>query len=1044
MSNYSQQIKALAEEISLESSQGENTAERVGNAIDVVGDAIGELESSEGTVEERLETAEGDIVDHGTRLTAAENTIGEQNQAIGELKDDTSNLKKRVLSTSIAINETYNCPYGEYIYNNNIFTDINKVYKIEIRNASTPYKIILYAGNRKYPVGSDADAIEIGTILAGSTSGTFYFKPADTNHPYFIFRNPYNAEAESAEATASVVITALDELDYTLLMSQNNKNEIDDIKSDVSANTSSIRLLGRSVSSIQTNVNEIQDTTLVNIQNSIDAISERVLSEDIILGQNFSVPNNGFECVKNVFANPDKTYIITLSNISTTYKIILYASSATFPTGSGASKSAEIRTILPGETEVTFEFTPDPDHPERVNFIFRNPNNAEAAISSADVKITTSTGVSDLDGAIDTGIKNAADIENLQNQVADISSSLTAKQNFLFDKSIELPNSLGVSYCEPVYKSGNVVFAGLRGANQKIAAYDYSTNQILYYESPAASIYSMRIKAFATHGNYFYCLIRGNGTGMLNNNKYPDFYTSFEEGFEAFTNTTSGGTLAGTYSTISKTGCPARGNNKVRITGNLSALVPFVHNTDEELDLTCWIRLPKNMETGDEITIKFFDTSDSIVSIKGGSSMVLSFAGTDVYLNENKWYELRLKATSTSTSLYYRDPNQGEFIQVASTSADSGLAGYSNVGLIVENNTNNTNKSIDFGELALSKSGSITQCNDYDGLLLTYDMSNGVSSMTCIDIKHLNLRGLSMLVENNYLYVGLLGGVNIYSLVNGIPELLTSTREAKKTWQIAFKTTASDSYGYYKENIQGSEHQKLSLFTDDNENKLLAAGADVAGLVLYHINMTNNVPTSIDLVFGQKKEAGSGSYHTNNWGCYGEYPYVYMNVSHLLSKSFGENADPIENRKYGLLVYDLSEFDISSSEQVPPSKKFIKLPNADYPTPLQSDGDASPKDLIRMGDFLLQELNDKGIGIYKMNGFDTKYLGCYKPENFVRAYSIANDSITLMIGDGDGDVNTTKYISFSVLSDLAKVYRELSTEIGDISTILDAINGEVI
>jgi len=145
-----------------------------------------------------------------------------------------------------------------------------------------------------------------------------------------------------------------------------------------------------------------------------------------------------------------------------------------------------------------------------------------------------------------------------------------------------------------------------------------------------------------------------------------------------------------------------------------------------------------------------------------------------------------------------------------------------------------------------------------------------------------------------------------------------------------------------------------------------------------------------------------------------------------------------------LLVYDLSEFDISSSEQVPPSKKFIKLPNADYPTPLQSDGDASPKDLIRMGDFLLQELNDKGIGIYKMNGFDTKYLGCYKPENFVRAYSIANDSITLMIGDGDGDVNTTKYISFSVLSDLAKVYRELSTEIGDISSILDTINGEVI
>lgn len=967
--------------------------------------------------------------------------IGEQNQAIGELKNGTSNLKKRVLSTFITVDEPITCSYNGQKFKPNIFTDIDKTYKIDITEASTPYKIIFYSSDHSSATGSTADAIEIGTILAGSTSGTFYFKPADTNHPYFIFRNPYKAGIEENDASANVKITALDDLDYALLMSQNNKNEIDDIKSDVSANTSSIRLLGRSVSSIQTDVNEIQDTTLVNIQNSIDAISERVLSEDIILEQNFSVPNNGYECVKNVFTNPNETYIITLSNISTIYKIILYASSATFPTGSGASKSAEISTILSGETEVTFEFTPDPDHPERVNFIFRNPNNAEAAISSADVKITTSTGVSDLDGAIDTGIKNAADIENLQNQVADISSSLAAKQNFLFDKSIELENTLGVSYCEPVYKSGNVVFAGLRGANQKIAAYDYSTGQNLYYEAPAASIYSMRIKAFATHGNYFYCLIRGNGTGMLNNNKYPDFYTSFEEGFEAFTNEASGGTLAGTYSTISKTGCPARGNNKVRITGNLSALVPFVHNTDEELDLTCWIRLSENMETGDEITIKFFDISDSIVSIKGGSNMILSFAGTDVNLKVNEWYELRLKATSTSTSLYYRDSSQGEFIQVASTSADGGLAGYSNVGLIVENNTN---KSIDFGELAFSKSGSITQCNDYDGLLLTYDMSNGVSSMTCIDTKHLNLRGLSMLVENNYLYVGLLGGVNIYSLVNGIPELLTSTREAKKTWQIAFKTTASESYGYYKENIQGSEHQKLSLFTDDNENKLLAAGADVAGLVLYHINMTNNVPTSIDLVFGQTKEKGAGSYHTNNWGCYGEYPYVYMNVSHLLSKSFGENADPIEDRKYGLLVYDLSEFDISSSEQTPPSKKFIKLPNADYPTPLQSDGDASPKDLIRMGDFLLQELNDKGVGIYKINGFDTKYLGCYKPENFVRAYSIANDSITLMIGDGDGDVNTTKYISFSVLSDLAKVYRELSTEIGDISTILDTINGEVI
>ena len=75
MSNYSQQIKTLAEEIALESSQGENTAERVGNAIDVVGDAIGELESSEGTVEERLETAEGDIDTLEGKMTTAEGDI---------------------------------------------------------------------------------------------------------------------------------------------------------------------------------------------------------------------------------------------------------------------------------------------------------------------------------------------------------------------------------------------------------------------------------------------------------------------------------------------------------------------------------------------------------------------------------------------------------------------------------------------------------------------------------------------------------------------------------------------------------------------------------------------------------------------------------------------------------------------------------------------------------------------------------------------------------------------------------------------------------
>lgn len=551
--------------------------------------------------------------------------------------------------------------------------------------------------------------------------------------------------------------------------------------------------------------------------------------------------------------------------------------------------------------------------------------------------------------------------------------SLTNRINTIVNKDYVYPIISAVLPCEGCYSMNvdkNKLYVGSRN---KVYMYDISveSNPILIGSSAdLAAGYILR--SISIKNEYLYVVTRGNGSGMDNEIKYPLFLASFEMGLEdlstehdSFDNYITDGNAY-----INETGdpCPSRWAHSAKLyKGTGSSYAKLVRDTEigDVFYMSLWVRSDNSNSSNIYIPIMFRNNTD-VISIIIGSDKKLGLLvnGTDYfgdYVLGSEWASLKVTYKDSSLGLFARgkecDAIWTEVLTETVTSLDA-----NQIGLGIESESTDVTLYLDEYCYDVVDLDTVTNINGCISILNKNDLS-------IIKEYKLNLRGLSSFIDGNNLFVGMIGGMNIYDISEGTSlKLLGFNRDSSR------KSTYPKGESNYKITVPFAELQGMYMYSLEGSDYVVA-GNDTRGATIYNVSDVGNpyiVKEIFDVPFVPCIEKSTGVRKTYpqyvEWDVYCEYPYVYSTVAAL--HSFRNGAYTLVNDDD--LVFGLKVRDISDLENI--TSTIVRIDKDDYTDFLITDGDSRPVSMSIIGDKIIMANGSAGVSIFKKGNMLSSYI----------------------------------------------------------------------
>ena len=517
-----------------------------------------------------------------------------------------------------------------------------------------------------------------------------------------------------------------------------------------------------------------------------------------------------------------------------------------------------------------------------------------------------------------------------------------------------------------------------------------------------------KIKCIAENGDYLYVAMRGNGYGMHNDTKFPEWLFSFEQGLDEFTSDLDlfdSYTQQGTAK-LDETGepSPARWNHSLRM-----------HKGEGSADEN-YAMLKKNLEIGEAAYFSLWlkevgDNSENVripiltsgedvtlaIVINPEKMIGIEFNGTTnftTYQIGEQWNNVRINVQDSKATIYARDWNMGSWTSVAvegTLNADA-IA----MGII----TDDQDVDILIDDYAYNPTN-ISEVMYLNGSFVILQKSN----LKAVKTLYFDMRALDIYIDKDeqLLYLACIGGFNIYDIAEPTaPKLLGYCHEADRTWTYIPSNNSNANYHF---KAKGEEVQKIKVDSFGGK-KYLVAGEEAYGVGLYDVTDPTkpfrikkaNVVPNVYCLNSSNKTTTQPKY--SQWGVVFEYPYIYATVASYMTFQHNEYFDGAytlvnnDNIVYGIMVIDISD-----TENI--QKKIIQLPETCYPTYINADGDAQPTILTADQHYLYGNLSDKGIMIFRKEGMDSEFVGCrLMPGNGRSSALHLTDDGILWVGEG--------------------------------------------
>lgn len=362
---------------------------------------------------------------------------------------------------------------------------------------------------------------------------------------------------------------------------------------------------------------------------------------------------------------------------------------------------------------------------------------------------------------------------------------------------------------------------------------DFSVNSKPYIKAESGSLPLKIIKDIKIIGDYVYVCGRGNGSGLNNDIVFPMLYFPFE-GNSLDDNTNVLGFDSYVHSgnaSIDNSGEPSpfRFQHSAKLykgNGEGAAILRKSFNFNNSGQFYLWI---KNLTDilSDSVYIPLLENLGSpVLSIIIGSDKKLGLQvnGTDYYSDisdGNNWINIKIIISNSSIAMYVRskeqDINWGNAIitqSIVGVTADTICCG-------IETNADTATIFIDDLAFDTANIDSKISVNGFLSVLRKDDL-------TLVKTFSSGLRCLSMIEDEGLLYLGMIGGLNVYNISNpSSPTLVSYNRESNRSW-----TYPADNSGNYHYTVRGEETQRLAITTDSNNRYVIGSG-DVNGVIIY-------------------------------------------------------------------------------------------------------------------------------------------------------------------------------------------------------------------
>ena len=326
-------------------------------------------------------------------------------------------------------------------------------------------------------------------------------------------------------------------------------------------------------------------------------------------------------------------------------------------------------------------------------------------------------------------------------------------------------------------------------------------------------------------------------------------------------------------------------------------------------------------------------------------------------IQENEWYNIKIKVDEGSLALWYRPKECGSWKNVISeTDITNKLVNSLEIGMA----TNDQTASVNIDDIYYSNSD-IDKCSYINGALSIYKKED----MSIIDTYNLELRCNSMAIYDNLLCVSCLRSINFYDISDpSKPQLIHSYR--KDQW---WEAQGSDIY-------------------ETNGNVYLFVTCYTFGNAIFNITDPNNIHLVKELSISDLADY-TQSNKNYTFDVVVDYPYAYCTfcVSRLYQDS--------ESDHRGVLTIDLSDIDNIKT-------RLDEYPSSYYPK-TTTDGDTKPCQITKCGSNLI--LNNGIMGITHFSVSDRKqpvFVSCHdiNDHSCVMAVKGLTDSL-LLVGDAN-------------------------------------------
>lgn len=534
-----------------------------------------------------------------------------------------------------------------------------------------------------------------------------------------------------------------------------------------------------------------------------------------------------------------------------------------------------------------------------------------------------------------------------------------------------------------------VYVGGLPGNTVHKIVADRAGNMSYVGHSDPVACKSSGIKEIVIGEKYLYVCSRSNGYGINVDYKRPDYVASFEEAI-GFTTTESDGKIS---FSLSDEHCPSRwcGALKVSCNGGKGSLLlsQKVRTTNDSAEFIFWFKSEGNSA---RISIPLIQDILSVaLDRQGRFGLIVNgkkhFGGIRY---PGGWMNVKVVVSAGNVSLSVREQEcPSKWTEACSVGIQPFSYDHISFGVNCEGRAD-----VFLDEYAYCHKD--IDSNSYlNGTLTVLDRK----SLKVVNSYELDLRCLSMLLRGNMLYLGLIGGLNVYDLSEpSSPKLVGTFHDsAGRYWTYPLKGKSD-----YRFRVPGQELQRMDFMILPDGRKVIGGGCDTHGVLLLDVTNPSD-PKLFKQLFStpqvEVKERVEKKERYIEWGVTFDYPYIYSTVAAVHSLLHTEyysgkltEVSPTPDM-YGIKIYD-----ISAPDHV--KDTIVTVPVRYNPIYVAKEGDSCPNMMARIGDRLYLNFADKGVAVFRMSGFDSSFEGMVEVNRSERVRYISSWGNDLLVGGG--------------------------------------------